>query len=282
MNSFGGKWTEEKIEVFIKYLKAYMQILKKYPQWPLLYFDGFAGSGAIQTGEDEVDLMEGVASRVLSLKEPRGFDLFYFVEKSEAKALQLKRLIDERFKDTKETKETYVSCCDCNEKLFKLSDFLKRKENKNYRGVVFIDPFGMQVKWESLQELKGLNIDLWILVPTGSAVNRMLGKKKVSPDSWFQSLGSFFGLPADQIRDRFYKPNSQLNLFGETELKKIDRAVEEAAQLYKERLNTIFKFVSNPLEMRNSKNAIIFHFFMASNVEVAMKIANDIVRISNS
>ena len=279
MNNFGGKWTEEKIEVFIKYLKAYMQILKKYPQWPLLYFDGFAGSGEIQTKEDELDLMEGVASRVLSLKEPRGFDLFYFVEKSDAKALQLKRFIDERFADIK---EKYVSCCDCNEKLFNLSDFLKRKENKNYRGVVFIDPFGMQVKWESLETLKGLNIDLWILVPTGTAVNRMLGKKKVSPDSLFHSLGKFFGLPADQIKNRFYKPNSQLNLFGETELKKIDLAVEEAAQLYKERLNTIFKYVSNPLEMRNSKNAIIFHFFMASNVEVAMKIANDIVKISNN
>jgi hypothetical protein len=108
-----------------------------------------------------------------------------------------------------------------------------------------------------------------------------LGRKKVSPENWFKSLGSFFGVSPDDIKERFYKPSQQLNIFGETELKKIDRAAEEAAQLYKERLNTVFKYVSNPFEMRNSKNAIIFHFFMASNVEVAMKIANDIVKISN-
>lgn len=278
MNNFGGKWTAEKIEVFIKYLKAYMQILKKYPQWPLLYFDGFAGSGEIQTKEDEIDLMEGVASRVLGLADPRGFDLFYFVEKDLDKATKLKSLIDSQYPNIQ---NKFVSWGDCNDKLLKLSEFLRKPENKNYRGVVFIDPFGMQVNWESLESLKGLHLDLWILVPTGTAINRLLGRKKLSPESWFNSLGSFFGVSPDDIKVRFYKPSQQLNIFGETELKKIDRAAEEAAQLYKERLNSVFEYVSNPLEMRNSKNAIIFHFFMASNVEVAMKIANDIVKISN-
>lgn len=81
MNNFGGKWTLNKIEVFNKYLKAYMQILKNYPNWPLVYFDGFAGSGEIQTSYDDIDLMEGVALQVLSLKQPLSFDTFYFVEK---------------------------------------------------------------------------------------------------------------------------------------------------------------------------------------------------------
>lgn len=275
MNSFGGKWTEEKIDVFIKYIKAYMQILKKYPQWPLLYFDGFAGSGEIQTKDDDLDLMEGVASRVLSLNDPRRFDLFYFVEKDADKAAKLKKYIDDTFPSVS---NKYVSYADCNEKLIKLAEFLRREENSNYRGVVFIDPFGMQVKWDSLKELEGLHIDLWILVPTGTAVNRLLKRKGLSPENWFSSLGDFFGVEPGQIKDRFYKENPQMNLFGQTEHLKIDKAAEEAANLYQERLKTIFKFVSNPLEMRNSKNAIIFHFFMASNVKVAMKIANDIVK----
>lgn len=277
MNNFGGKWTVDKIEVFNKYLKAYMQILKKYPNWPLVYFDGFAGSGEIQTSDDDIDLMEGVALQVLSLKEPRGFDIFYFVEKDLEKAKKLKSTIESKFP---EINHKYVSWGDCNEKLKDLADFLRKPENKNYRGVVFIDPYGMQVNWESIQALKGLNLDLWILVPTGTAINRMLGRKKVSQDSWFQSLGEFFGVSPDEIKSRFYEPSRQGNLFGETELNKIEKAAEEAAELYRERLSTVFTYVSNPLEMRNSKNAIIFHFFMASNAKVAMKIANDIVRIT--
>ncbi len=275
MNSFGGKWTEEKIEVFIKYIKAYMHILKKYPQWPLLYFDGFAGSGEIQTKDDDLDLMEGVAARVLSLEDPRAFDVFYFVEMDTAKATKLNTFIKDKFPAVK---QKFVSAADCNEKLIGLANWLRRPENKHYRGVVFIDPFGMQVKWDSLRELQGLHIDLWILVPTGAAVNRLLKRKGLSPENWFSSLGDFFGVEPDQIKERFYKVNPQMNLFGQTEHLKIDKAAEEAAKLYKERLNTIFKFVSNPLEMRNSRNAIIFHFFMASNVQVAMKIANDIVK----
>lgn len=256
-----------------------MQILKKYPQWPLLYFDGFAGSGDIQTKDDDLDLLEGVATRVLSLTEPRGFDLFYFVEKDGNKAVKLRKYIENKFPGIR---QKYVSYADCNEKLIKLASFLKKEENRNYRGVVFIDPFGMQVKWESLKELEGLHIDLWILVPTGAAVNRLLKRKGLSPENWFKSLGEFFGVESDQIKERFYKVNPQMNLFGQTEHLKIDKAVEEAAKLYKERLNTIFKFVSNPLEMRNSKNSIIFHFFMASNVKVAMNIANDIVKKQSS
>jgi len=278
MNNFGGKWTADKIDVFIKYIKAYMQILKKYPQWPLLYFDGFAGSGEIQTSEDEVNLLEGVATQVLGLTDPRPFDLLYFVEKDEKKAIKLRSLIDERFPHIE---NKHVACDDCNNKLISLSNFLKRPENKDYRGVVFIDPFGMQVQWESLQALKGLHLDLWILVPTGTAINRMIVKREKSPKNWFKSLGNFFGLSPEEIEKRFYRPNPQMNLFGETDDRKIDRASEEAANLYKERLNTIFKFVSDPLVMKNSNNAIIFHFFMASNVEVAMKIANDIVKITN-
>lgn len=277
MNNFGGKWTLDKVEVFIKYLKAYMQIMKKYPDWPLIYFDGFAGSGEIQTKNDDIDLMEGVALQVLSLEEPRRFDVFYFVEKDLEKAKKLKSTIDSKFPHIE---EKYVSWGDCNEKLKALADYLKKPKNKKNRGIVFIDPYGMQVEWKSIQALKGLNLDLWILVPTGAAVNRKLEKKGFTKKVLFKSLGDFFGLPPKDIRDRFYQPSTQGNLFGVKEYQKIEQAVDEAAQLYKERLETVFDHVSNPLEMKNSKNAVIFHFFMASNARVAMKIANDIVRIT--
>lgn len=278
MNDFGGKWTREKIEVFMKYLNAYMQIMKKHTYWRLLYFDGFAGSGKIQSKDDEFDLLEGVATRVLGLKVPRAFDFFYFVDKDQNNAASLKKTINENFPDVD---NVYVSASDCNEKILGLSKFLHRTENKDFHGIVFIDPYGMQVKWESIESLRGLNVDLWILVPTGTAINRMLKCKNHSQETWFISLGKFFGISAESIKERFYRNSNQLNLFGDVEVEKISNAVQEAAKLYRERLNTVFKFVSEPLEMKNSKNAIIFHFFMASNVEVATKIASDIVKNSS-
>jgi three-Cys-motif partner protein len=279
MNDFGGKWTNAKIEVFIKYLKAYMQIMKRHSYWRLLYFDGFAGSGTIQTKDDEIDLLESVALQVLRIDEPRPFDMFYFVDKDQENAIILQKTINKNFPNLR---NVFVSASDCNTKLLDLAKYLKKPENKDFRGVVFIDPYGMQVNWEGIESLKGLHLDLWILVPTGSAINRMLKCKNQSPDTWFISLSKFFGIPAESIKDRFYKPSQQLNLFGRTEYEKITDAVQEAANLYKERLNSVFNYVSAPLEMKNSKNAIIFHFFMASNVEVATKIANDIIRPKNN
>ena len=44
MKSFGGSWTEQKLNAFIKYVEAYLTILQKY-NWQTVYFDGFAGYG---------------------------------------------------------------------------------------------------------------------------------------------------------------------------------------------------------------------------------------------
>ena len=54
-----------------------------------------------------------------------------------------------------------------------------KKENDIVLG--FIDPKGMQLEWSSLEILRGLPIDLWILNPTSGA-NRLLARdKKIDP-----------------------------------------------------------------------------------------------------
>lgn len=105
----------------------------------------------------------------------------------------------------------------------------------------------MQVKWAALESLKSLGVDLWILVPTGIGINRLLKKKEKSGQVWFETLGSFFGLDRKEIEDRFYYEDPQMDLFGDRKFKKIENAVEAAANLYQERLKTIFKHVSDPL-----------------------------------
>ena len=43
--SWGGKWTETKLDAFEKYVRAYLSIMSRFPYWKIVYFDGFAGSG---------------------------------------------------------------------------------------------------------------------------------------------------------------------------------------------------------------------------------------------
>lgn len=275
-NQFGGEWTETKIRVFKKYLYAYMQIMKGKP-WKLMYFDGFAGSGDIQTQMETEEVIEGVARHVLSFDEPRRFDFYYFVEKDLDNAQLLQRIINKEFLDLIDKSEV-AGGDDCNQKLHDMARFLKTPKGKNYKAIAFIDPYGMQVKWAALDSLKGLGVDLWILVPTGIGINRLLKKKEKSGRVWFETLGNFFGLDPKEIEKRFYYEDPQMVLFGERKFKKIENAVEVAAKLYQERLKTIFKHVSDPLPLRNSTNAVLFHFMAASNVRVAVKIANDIIK----
>ncbi|VAW30067.1 hypothetical protein MNBD_BACTEROID07-1397, partial [hydrothermal vent metagenome] len=66
MKTFGGEWTQMKMDIFLKYTKAYLQIMKKY-SWKLMYFDGFAGSGKV---ENKIYSGEGIASQVLRINDP--------------------------------------------------------------------------------------------------------------------------------------------------------------------------------------------------------------------
>jgi len=253
------------------------QVAQHHRNIQLIYFDGFAGSGDIQTQKETEEVIEGTARHVLSFDEPRNFDFYYFVEKDLDNAQLLQRIINKEFPALRE-KSVVAGGDDCNQKLKDMAGFLKSPKGKNYKAIAFIDPYGMQVKWDALDSLKGLGVDLWILVPTGIGINRLLKKKEKSGQVWFETLGNFFGLDPKEIEDRFYYKDPQMDLFGERKFKKIENAVEAAAKLYQERLKTIFKHVSDPLPLRNSTNAVLFHFMAASNVPVAVKIANDIIK----
>jgi len=278
MNEFGGDWTENKIEIIVEYAKAYLQIMNTHASkynWKLLYFDGFAGSGYIVKGKDENQrLIVGAAKRVLALKEPRSFDMYYFVEKNELNAAQLELHTKKSFPE----KDIYVVREDCNTKIQKMSQFLGSRQGSNYKVLAYIDPCGMQLNWSSLQTLERHSVDVWILVPTGMGVNRLLKKDSMISDAWVTKLEVFLGMEKQEILDYFYKQKVNYTLFGEeTVVSKEDKAIEKSAKLYQERLASLFKFVTEPYILKNQSNSVMFHFFMATNNRTAVNIANDII-----
>ena len=150
-------------------------------------------------------------------------------------------------------------------------------QHKQYASLVLLDPFGMQVDWNSIEKLKGTRTDLWILIPTGVIVNRLLDRK--GELSHIEKLKSFFGKDEAFLREYFYTKSQQQTLFGEIEIiKKVEKPIQKIAELYIQQLKGIFKCVTpKPLVLYNSRNTPIFHFACASNNKVAIKIANEII-----
>jgi three-Cys-motif partner protein len=158
-----------------------------------------------------------------------------------------------------------------------MANFLKI--NPAYKVLAFIDPYGMALDWSSIEVLKGYGIDMWILVPTGIGVNRLLKNTGDISEAWLLKLEKFLGLQRDAILRYFYKEKKTITLFGEeTIIQKENNAIEKAGELYRSRLNEIFDFVSKPFPLTNSTGSIMYHFMMATNNKTALKIANDIIK----
>lgn len=291
-SSWGGAWTEEKLDALEKYVNAYLTIMNAKRSefgWKLIYFDGFAGSGSRNEDdshtvsdlmfdlfkdkyidEDELNTYKGAAERVLGITQ-KGFDQYVFVDKSKISNQQL----EERLSPFKNTKNLVFKTSDANEQVITLAKAMQK--NKKLVSLVLLDPFGMQVDWASIQQLKGTRTDLWILIPTGVIVNRLLDRK--CELTHIDKLTSFFGKDEGSLIDYFYKKRTEETLFGETEIvEKVKKPIEKIAKLYIEQLKTIFNYVTEkPLVLYNTRNTPIFHFACASNNETAIKIASQII-----
>ena len=153
--SFGGNWTREKLEILRNYLNAYTTALKNKP-FELLYIDAFAGTGMVELKNqdpDQIEFIDGSARIALDIND-KHFDELIFIEQDEERCSKLKKLCTE-----KPGRRITVKRADANESLQTL-----RRDWRNSRGVLFLDPFGAQVDWSTLKiiaEYKAL--DTWIL-----------------------------------------------------------------------------------------------------------------------
>jgi three-Cys-motif partner protein len=259
--------------------------MQKHPYWKTIYFDGFAGSGnrsnnckselynQLKLSLEEESGYKGAAQRVINLKDGLTFDYYYFIDSNETSLSNLeKRLIQEH---SSKNKQLVFRSGDANKWVLELASALN---TNSFAALIFLDPFGMQIDWESIAALANTRSDIWILVPTGVIVNRLLDKKGELKS--IDKLQSFFGLNADEIRNAFYYTQQYSTFFGEEELiKKVSKPIEKIARLYINRLKTVWEHgIENPLVLYNSKGVPIFHFVFASNNTNAVKIANQIIK----
>ena len=293
-HEFGGDWTQEKLLRVRKYLSAFTTILSKQrkpdgsARFKYAYIDAFAGTGyrTMKNPENANELllpelaepepqslMEGSARIALQI-EPR-FESFIFVEKDPSRATDLEMLKQEfpEFQDKIEIK------------IGEANDVIKNlcKMNWiNHRAVLFLDPYGMQVTWDTIEAIaKTKAIDLWYLFPLGIGLNRLLKRNGQIDESIRRKIDEILG-DKDWF-NAFYKATSQTNLLdNEPEFEKTAdfRTIE---QYFVGRLALIFpKVAQNPLSLRNSRgNPLYLLCFAAANpnaASTAVKIAQDILK----
>lgn len=289
---FGGPWTEEKLSRLRKYLQAYMKIFSTNTRAKLLkttYVDAFAGTGFrkefpsqapeedslfdVSADSDAEALRKGSTQVALETTPP--FSEYIFIEHNEEHARSLLNLT-RRFPNV--APRIKIIPEDANVYLLK---WCKETDWKRTRAVVFLDPYGMQVDWTTIEAMAYTKaIDLWILFPLGVGVNRLLLRDRPPEGSWADRLTRILG--TDAWRKAFYRQSKQGNLFSETPDLVKDADFATISKFWVTRLQSVFaEAARNPLPLRNSRNVPIYLLsFAAANPRVAktaVKIAQDIL-----
>jgi three-Cys-motif partner protein len=263
---FGGSWTEEKLNRVHKYLAAYTTIFTQNPRAATLrtiYVDAFAGTGyrtassqhtstalPLFADEDAASLQHGSAAIALETEPP--FDHYLFVERVAERVVALQKL-----RQHFPPRAQQITIIHDNANTF-LRQWCRDTDWRTHRAVVFLDPYGMEVEWATIEAIAQTHaIDLWLLFPLGQAVNRLLTRYGPPEESWAQRLTQMFGTEA--WKDAFYRVPTQGALFGaETTLEK-DADFDTIGAFFVQRLETVFaQVVKKPLPLRNTKNVPIY------------------------
>jgi three-Cys-motif partner protein len=253
------------------------------------YIDAFAGTGyqAIREAgnpaipllpelleEEPKRFLEGSAAIALQIEPP--FDSYIFIEKDPKRFIELQHL-----KTDYPQREEQIRFVNEDANIY-LTKLCRNSNWKSHRAVLFLDPFGMQVDWETISAIAATEaIDLWYLFPLGVAVNRLLKRHGEIDESLRKRLNSTFG--SEDWYQAFYRPNTQASLFGEENQFVKVADFDAISGYFVKRLETLFPGVAqNPLPLFNSKNVPLFLLCFASankkGASTAIRIAQHVLR----
>ena len=162
-----------------------------------------------------------------------------------------------------------------------LLNFCAQNDWSKKRAVLFLDPFGMQVDWKTIEAIAETKaIDLWYLFPI-SGVARLLTKDGKMEPEWENRLNLIFG--KTDWRDAFYTRGQTIDLFSEESGLQKTADYSGIAQYFINRLSSVFAGVApNPLKLLNSKNIPLFLLCFACGNEkgkpIALRIAKHILK----
>lgn len=272
-HAFGGVWTELKLSAVSYYFGFFTKVLKEQ-SFKLWYIDAFAGSGSrveqVVTGglfegkptRTEEHELAGSVIKALDIDPP--FEKLVFIEGHRGRFREL-----DAIRAANPNRQIECRHGEANEQLrqiFTSPPWSGQRGSKGkLRAVVFLDPYGMNVQWKTLELLANTqSVDVWYLFPI-NAVTRQLAIDLDKVDEHKQRrLDDIFGTA--KWRSELYAPRMNGDLFDLLATPS-DRnvGVPQIERYARERLGTIFRYVSEPLPLLANSRGHLFSLFCLSN-----------------
>lgn len=217
------------------------------------------------------DLVWGSPTSVLLVTPP--FREYHFIDLDEGNIDLLETQVRSRTQGPYEPATTHFYNADCNDVL--LSDVFPRVRYEDYaRGLCLLDPYGLQLDWKVIETAgKMRSIEIFLNFPIMDINRNVLRRDR----------GAAAPLQADRLT-RFWGDDSwsqaaystEGNLFGYEE----KTTNGTLASAFRTRLKTVagFAYVPEPIAMKNSKGAIVYYLYFASQKPVASKIVGEIFK----
>lgn len=249
-NQFGGPWTADKLEVLQKYLHFYVEALSAQP-FQLIYIDTHAGTGRCRIRhEDGLRDIDGSTKIALDCE---GFARYYFIEHNAEHADELQSLIDQHPRGGL-AKLARGSARDM------LWPILMGLDRRDTRGVLFLDPFGLQVDWSMLQRIANTKLlDVFFLVSlSGLYRNAAVNQAKLQ-QGHEAALTRFLG--TDEWKHAVYV-RKQGDLFGDDLVTRAP-GYEGMLDFATKRLREVFPYASDPCLLGSANGAPLFALYFA-------------------
>ena len=252
MNMFGGGHSEQKLDAVEAYLEFYTKSLRN--KFELHYVDAFSGCGHYNPNpsspeQESLALVrrnewrEGSALRAMKLTHR--FHQYIFMEKNERLLSKLRGTIEKQGLNPDGRVQTWP--VDANEGLRNwVQSFQPNIRTGNHlgrRAVCFLDPYGLQVEWETLECLcTKEGIDIWILIPSGHMISRAMPNRETHKthgfeQNWEARLDCFFG--STTWRDKLYQRGYSKDLWGNEDRTQIKKPANAIEQYTLDRLETL-------------------------------------------
>jgi three-Cys-motif partner protein len=285
-HEFGAQHTELKLSIVESYLKAFVTALTPHFK-ELWYIDAFAGTGSrtvrveARDGDlfdepipERVEQRRGSAQIAIDVSPP--FHRLIFMESKPAHCDALRGLA-RQFSN----RPISVVEGDANRAI---QTAIGRDGWTDKRAVLFLDPYGMEVEWETLKAIAGA-IDVWFLFSLSGLYRQATRRSSnITPDKR-SAIDRILGTNAWE--KELYSDLGQNELFANADTQRT-ADVRGLEQYVKRRLETIFAKVFEPLALPVEQKPQRFSLFLAiSNpdpkaVGLATRIGNHILKVGSS
>lgn len=260
-----GYWSEIKLDIVRKYATAYSTILssKGFIKGHA-YVDAFAGAG-VHLSKASGDLVRGSPLNALLVQPP--FSEYHLIDLDGHRAQQLKQLAGDRT-------DVHVYEGDGN-KILLDTVFPRCRFDQFRRALCLLDPYGLNVDWKVIEaagKMKSVEIFFNFMIMDANMNVLHRDPDKATPAQQAR-MDAAWGDAAPSWRDVAYAKSE--GLFGDMPEKSGNRVIAEALR---SRLQTVagFKFVPEPMPMRNSKGAVVYYLYFAGPEETGAKIVREI------